>query len=126
MFCVAAGLHVQIRLIARASRTFDWRVLGLLGQALERLKNLLAYQIALLYPSLETRCSADLGESLLAIDYINAIAIFCGANSVVYLSKLVAERNLRGGDIVSLKDARVLTPATEKQSGREYKNNQFS
>src|SRR6266567_8900502 len=126
MFGVAARLDVEVRLIARASCTFDRRVLGLLGQVLERLKNLLAYQIALLYPSLETRCGADLGESLLAIDYINAIAIFCGADPVVYLGKLVAERNLRRGDIVSLEDARVLTPATEKQSGRERENNQFS
>ena len=126
MFSVAARLDVEVRLIACASCTFDRRVLGLLGQILERLKNLLAYQIALLYPSLETARGADLGESLLAIDYINAIAIFCGADSVVYLGKLVAERNLRRGDIVSLENARVLTPATEKQSGRERENNQSS
>ena len=76
--------------------------------------------------SFQAARSADLGESLLPIDYVHAIAISCGADSVVNLGKLVAKGDLRRGNVGRLEDAGMPAPARGKQSCREREDNQFS
>jgi len=110
MFRIAAGSHVQVRFIARRCCALDRLVFSTLCQLLECVEDLLANQKTLLYPPLGSARGPDFCKTLLAVENLYAVAIFQGAYLVVNLGQLIANRDLRRGNIIGLEHA--LMPAS--------------
>src|SRR5262249_55681008 len=115
MLGIAARLDVKVGFIAGDRGGFDGRVPLVGGKFLEGIIDLLAHQIALLDPSLDTARGADAAKTAFAIQHFDTIAVFRRTHLVVNLRQLVAQGDLRGGDVVDLKRRWRWRPQAEKQ-----------
>src|SRR6266700_6377519 len=115
MLCLTAWHYVQIGVVAGGCCRLYGRVLFLLRQFLETVKDLLSDQVPLLYPAFDTGRGPDARKTLLAVEHIHAVTILRNANLVVDLRQLIAQRDLRSGDIVGLEHTLVAASAARQE-----------
>src|SRR5580765_725707 len=123
MFGVAARLDVKVGVIAGGRVADDRRVFRLLREFLEGVESLLIDQITLFDPAFDSGCCADLGEALFAVKYFYALAVLGGSDTIEYLRKLVAQRDLRGRDVVDFEHTFSAAAAGDRYRQRDSQQN---
>ena len=88
---------MDIALVVRNGGRLDGIIARLFRQFLEGVIGFLAYQIALLQPSLGAAGGADPGKTAVASEYLHRLAVLDRAGLVVNRGHLVAQKGLRGG-----------------------------
>ena len=90
MFGFAAGSKVQIGIVAEHGRRL-YRVTRVFArQFLKGVVGLLADEIALFDPSLETRCCTNVRKALFVIENFDPVSVFYRAHVVVGKRNLIA------------------------------------
>src|SRR5262249_10478010 len=114
---VATGLGVQVCVVASGSSGNDRRILCVLAKLLESVEHFLVNEISLLDPAFEAGGSAHLGETLFAVENLDPLTVGSSTNLVVNLGKLIAQRDLRSGNIVHFKNVPPCAH-TQRKGGR--------
>ena len=105
MLGVAAGLDMEVRVVACDPLCLHG-IVGVVGsQLLELIENLLTDEEALLHPPDLTGRDSDLNEAAIVVEDFDAISVFHQAGFLVDGGHMVAEIDLDSGNVSDLKDA---------------------
>jgi hypothetical protein len=96
MLSFASRLYVQISVVTRNADRLHGVFLMLARKFLELIVDGLRNQVALLDPSFKIARRTHLGESAIAVKYLNPLSILNNADLVVDRGDLIAQRRLRG------------------------------
>src|SRR5262252_7616215 len=99
MIRLAAGLDVQVSIVASAAGGLHGIVLLIFGERLETIKHFLADEITLLDPTLGAIRGAHFDEALLTIENVDTVAVLYGRGLVVDGGYTIAQKCLRSRDV---------------------------
>ena len=120
MFGVAAGLDVEVGVVAGDGLGLH-RILGVVGEKLlQAVENLLADEIALLDPSDLAGGGADSNKAAVVVEDLDAISVFDQHDFLIDRRDAVAEVDLNSGNVSGFEDvdARASAGADGDESGR--------
>src|ERR1019366_1337081 len=118
MLGIAAGREMKIGIVTGDADSVAGVALDLLRELLKAVENLLGYQVALFNPAFGAGRGANPGEAAVALQNVNPVAIFYRSGLVVNSGDAVAEKGLRGRDIVGFEDSASAPSAPGQQQDR--------
>src|SRR5262252_5738386 len=105
MFSVAAGLDVEVGIVARGPGCLDWVALRLLYQLLESIEDRLRNQGALLNPAFCSAGGTHSGEAPITLQDLHTVAVLDHARLAEHRGYSVTKDSLLCGDVSNLLDA---------------------
>src|SRR5881392_3045073 len=117
MFGIAPRLNVKIGVIAGRALSLDGIPLTVLCKLLNLSVDLLVDQVTLLHPAFGSAGTSDFHEAAVAVEHIDALAIFHQSNFGVDRRNAITQVDLRGGHVSNFQHASASAIARGKNEG---------